>query len=400
MTEIRWAEVGGLSAVGALAAALAALLHDSSTWERWLIRGLILIAFVALVLAVAIVVRFFRWSGYSRSRHPPSAPSEVATGQEQAKGSLASPPSQETNSRKSFKSEDTANASVLRSSMQEKEKSGAKASLAIFSAIAIPLSLIIWALVSMSTPQNSGNPLFSTNVATVAMPQTCAGGGAVIFAVSGRENSPAPALTPRMTNAAINAIKEGSAIGIVDLDGRPRLVAAGAFGNPAPNREVAEEEEINYLQTIARTVSSVRAAAAHADVLDALATSGYAIRASCDHGGTIYVLDSGLQETGTPNFSKPGVLDDSPSKIVALLASQDDLPPLQGINIVFTGLGDTAAPQGQLSSGQHKQLIAVWSAIAKASGVASVTIDYTPRSGAAPTHVPPVQLVGQPSTGS
>lgn len=128
-------------------------------------------------------------------------------------------------------------------------------------------------------------------------------------------------------------------------------------------------------------------------MLDALSVAGQAVRAACTHGGTVYLEDSGLQETGALNFREPGLLQAKPSEVVARLAREGELPTsLKGETVFLVGIGDTAPPQGQLSISQQTNLVAIWRAIAKASG-AMVYVDPIPRGGPAPTHVPPVEIV-------
>jgi hypothetical protein len=127
-------------------------------------------------------------------------------------------------------------------------------------------------------------------------------------------------------------------------------------------------------------------------VLDALEIAGEAVRAACSRGGTIYLADSGLQETSPLNFHNPGLLASSPAKVVATLTKAHDIPNLSGMTVTLVGIGNTAPPQDQLSIGQRANLINIWSAIVKAAG-AHLKIDTQPRDNAAPTHVPSVQLV-------
>ena len=232
----------------------------------------------------------------------------------------------------------------------------------------------------------------------IAMPQKCTASGPVVFVVSGRQDSPAPALTGSMETAAESAVDDGSPIGVVNLDGRPSLIYAGAFSGGSPHgtsfqaaREYAVRSQ--FLGNLIQTVSRVRAKVRDADVLDALEVARNAVRASCGHGGTIYLADSGLQETGPLNFYKPGLLASSPAQVVAMLARAGDIPHLAGMTVVLVGIGDAAPPQGQLSIGQQADLINIWKAIAKAAGATHIRVDTQPRDAAAPTHVPPVQLV-------
>jgi OmpA-OmpF porin, OOP family len=230
-----------------------------------------------------------------------------------------------------------------------------------------------------------------------AMPDGCTKTGPVVFAVSGRADSPAPGLTTAMVTAATAAIGDGSAIGIVDVDGSPALIKANAFNPSGLNSVALASDEDSYLRGVETAVEAIRATHPHADVLDALEVAGRAIRAACPYGGTIYLEDSGLQETGWVNF-RQGLLSAQPSDVVRFLAAQHELPQLSGINVIFSGLGDTAPPQAPLSISQRSSVIAIWTSIAKAAGAASVTIDPSPRIGiAAPRDVPQVLLVPVPA---
>ena len=229
---------------------------------------------------------------------------------------------------------------------------------------------------------------------SVGMPAICAKTGPVVFAVSGRQDSPAPALTGTMQAAAIKAIDAGAAIGLVDVDGHPHLVAASAFSDPGAGNSIAlNQDRMNFLGQIASAVFAIRAAAPHVDVLDALDTAGRAVRAACTHGGTVYLRDSGLSETGVMDFRQPGLLEAMPSEVVASLTAEHQLPDLQGVAVVLVGIGDTAPPQQPLSIAERDNLAAIWAAIARAGGATSVQIDPAPLSGSAPAGVLPVSLV-------
>ena len=257
----------------------------------------------------------------------------------------------------------------------------AAATIAVSAALAAGCS-------GQGTPPDPAPPL--------AMPQVCTKDGPVVFVMAGRQNSPAPVLTGAMQSAAATAVREGSAIGLVDLDGRPRLIMAGAFRDPRANPVALQAAQQHFLSSLTNAVERTRAVWPHADVLDALNAAGHAIRAACPYGGSIYLEDSGLQETGLMNFRQTGMLGAQPAYLVSSLARQHDLPHLTGITVELAGLGDTAPPQAPLSSGQQDNVAAIWSAIARAGGAASVRVDPAPLGGPAPAHVPPVSLVPIP----
>jgi OOP family OmpA-OmpF porin len=242
-----------------------------------------------------------------------------------------------------------------------------------------------------STPEGAGPS------SPQAMPPICTKSGPVVFAVSGRRESPPPVLTGMMRAAATKAVAIGSAIGVVDVDGNPELVAASAFTDPTPGNNTAlNSDRTTYLGQIMSTVTGDRALHPHANDLKGLDVAGRAVRAACPRGGTIYLEDSGLQETGPLNFRRLGTLQASPRDVVAFLTREHELPDLKGIVVVLVGIGDTAPPQQPLSISQRTNLIAIWSAIAKAAGATFVRVDPTPRSGAAPVNVPPVSIVPVP----
>lgn len=234
-------------------------------------------------------------------------------------------------------------------------------------------------------PGNSAQP--------ASMPQVCTKDGPVVLIASGRQNSPAPLLTASMRSTAATAVREGSAIGLVNLDGRPHLTVAGAFSDPGTNSLALQAAQQHYLSSISSAVEDTRAKYPGADVLDALNVAGQAVRAACPYGGTVLLEDSGLQDVGTVNFTQPGILGASPADIVSFLASAGELPQLNGMTVVLAGLGDTAPPQHPLSISQQANLIAIWTAIAKAGGATSVRVDPAPLTGPAPVHVPAVALV-------
>ncbi len=268
----------------------------------------------------------------------------------------------------------------------------------MIAAAAIAVSALLAAGCASGQAPDPGSP--GPAPPSASMPQACTKNGPVVFAVAGRQNSPAPVMTGAMQSAAATAVREGSAIGLVDLDGRPRLIMAGAFRDPGANPVALQAAQQHFLSSLTSAVEHTRAAWPHADVLDALNVAGHAIRAACPYGGTIYLEDSGLQETGLVNFRETGMLGAAPadvvSFVVSFLARQHDLPYLAGVTVVLAGLGDTAPPQVPLSISQQDNVTAIWSAIAQAGGATSVRVDLAPLSGPAPAHVPAVLPVPVP----
>ena len=162
------------------------------------------------------------------------------------------------------------------------------------------------------------------------------------------------------------------------------------------NSAAKSEYEANFGATVAKAVQAVRAASPHADVLDALNDAGRLIRSTSAQGGTVFLEDSGLQDSQPLNFTEPGQLEALPADVVTFLAGQEEVPDLTGVTVVLVGIGDTAPPQQPLGIGLQNHLRAIWTAIIKAGG-GRVETDPYPQQNPAPAHVPTVSLVKVPA---
>lgn len=250
-------------------------------------------------------------------------------------------------------------------------------------------------LLAACASSNSASVTSAQGSVPGAMPAICTKAGPVVFAVSGRQDSPAPTLTTMMQTALQEAAEQSSAVGIVNVDGTPKLIAAGFAATQNMNAAAAQLYDTKFVAVLAGKIQDVRAASPHADVLDALNVAGRAIRAACPHGGTIFLEDSGLQDVKPLDFTRPGQLEALPSDVVSFLSGEDEIPDLAGITVCLVGIGDTASPQQPLAIGQQAHLRAIWSAVISAGG-GRVETDPSPRGNLAPSAVPPVNLIAVP----
>jgi outer membrane protein OmpA-like peptidoglycan-associated protein len=81
-----------------------------------------------------------------------------------------------------------------------------------------------------------------------------------------------------------------------------------------------------------------------------------------------------------------------PGDVADFLQRSHALPDLHGIRVVFSGLGDTSAPQERLSHAQRENLVAIWRAVATKAG-ADVDVLDTPLSEPAQEGLPDVTPV-------
>ena len=220
------------------------------------------------------------------------------------------------------------------------------------------------------------------------------------IAVGVRANQPSGDLPSAVRSAAQSVVAGASDRGakprfsVVTVDGRPSVAGSATYQTDAGNAIAAQDDQNAFLQSLGQELGNVRAQNPEVDDLAALDVAGRAVAGNTP--GTVVLVDSGLQTMPPLDFRQPGQLGAPVADTVEFLRSSRALPTLQGATVVLSGLGDTAAPQAALSPAQRTSLVSLWTEIAKAAGASCVAVVDEPRSGEAPTDVPPVSVVDVP----
>lgn len=218
--------------------------------------------------------------------------------------------------------------------------------------------------------------------------------GALAVIVGAHSNMVAPSLTAGVRDEIATASELGSPATVIVPDGSPAASATIDLATPNDN-PLYKQDQVNQLNGL---IDSTRADSPEVDLLGAIAL---AARSVSDAAGprTIIAIDSGLQTTGALRFQDQdgALLDANPGEVVDLLRRTRQLPDLTGIRVVFTGLGDTAAPQQTLPQPARAVLVELWKAIVEAAG-GTVDIQEAPLpstrtlDGLPPVSVVPVAL--------
>lgn len=220
------------------------------------------------------------------------------------------------------------------------------------------------------------------------------------LAIGARANVPQRTPPDQVTALLDGNTAHDQRITIVRLDGAPRLVFGGAPAKGA-NTQDQKAKRSEFVASVKHVLdgtgvpaTEIRSQAPEADVLGALTLAARAT----PMGGNVIVMDSGLQTTAPLDF-RQGLLQTAPQTIVDYLSDEDakQLPDLTGRQVMFSGLGDTAAPQARLDNRLRKQVIAIWTGIAHAAGARCVIVDDTPGTGDALSGRPPVSPVALPA---
>jgi outer membrane protein OmpA-like peptidoglycan-associated protein len=195
--------------------------------------------------------------------------------------------------------------------------------------------------------------------------QNSATPGALAVIVGAHSNMVAPSLLDSVQGELDTASRLGSPATVIVDDGSPSASAPVQLktGNDNP---LYQQDQISQLKN---KIAKTRAESPEVDLLAAITLAG---RSVGDAAGpkTIVVIDSGLQTTGALRFQdqEGALLNADPDEVVEQLRRTRQLPDLSGMRVVFTGLGDTAAPQRPLPAPARATLVAVWTKIVESAG--------------------------------
>jgi len=218
-------------------------------------------------------------------------------------------------------------------------------------------------------------------------------GGPVTLAVGARANSPLPVLPPAVVDLMREAAKQSQALSVVRVDGSPTVAFQGTFRTDAAN-DVARDNELQaFITATTGHVASLQPKTAEADVLAALSEAARIT----PEGGTVVLIDSGLQTTGQIRFQDAGAFGANPDEFVQYLQTRSLMPRLTNRAVVLVGLGNTAEPQAALDPSQRSSVTSLWQTVATAGGATCVQVVDTAASRTSVTTDVPVTPVTLPT---
>lgn len=211
-----------------------------------------------------------------------------------------------------------------------------------------------------------------------------------------------PLNTQGLDNSIYNSCRTYGSVSVVIPQGDAVCVADFAIDPPAKSglsanklKQLAEE----HAGQIKQVLSNSTATSGERDVLEAIVLAGRTLSGDDDHAKTLVVMDTGLSTCGLLDFAHGNLLDVEPQQILTALESVEGVPDLSGVDVVWFYLGDTAAPQEDLTPALKNKLEDIWTEILTAGQAQSVTfLDDLPRAEGY-TGLPPVSTVSVQQTG-
>ena len=256
----------------------------------------------------------------------------------------------------------------------------------------------------MRTPSVSGRLLAATVSLGLAVGLAGCGGdeatadptGAAAFVVGARSNMPAPQLDGRAMGVLDRAVDNQSLAAIVVADGEPSVLGTMSLAVEGATSQARKASQDDNRQAVLDGIAAARADGEEADLLMGLELAARTLRSVETLPHEIAVIDSGLSTVAPLDFTQPGLLEADPREVAESLSKQDALPDLEGIEVVFQGLGDTAAPQEPLSIAQRTNLIAIWRAVVETAG-GEVLLEERPLAEETVVGLPDVSVVPVPA---
>lgn len=162
-------------------------------------------------------------------------------------------------------------------------------------------------------------------------------------------------------------------------DGESYLAGDYTITAPDVNIDNSKRKQIakNNTNQIISECSQAKAIAPEIDTLSALIKAGDSLVSSSGIK-TLNIYDSGLSTAGLLNFASQNLIDADPNLIVEQLIEYNAIPRLEGVDVVWTGLGQTCGEQKQLQPSYKTKLENIYTAILKAGGAANVTFNREP----------------------
>lgn len=212
-------------------------------------------------------------------------------------------------------------------------------------------------------------------------------------------NQPRPNLTPAVEKKLVSYATSAADVGAATI----RLVSAGRIQTVdlTPMRgtqlEQSHPEQVaeRNVTEFEKMLASLATTTPGNDPLAVLSTAAR----NAAPGADIYLIGSGLSTVNPIDLRVTG-WGVNPAALAADLSRRGLLPNLSSHNVTFIGLGDTRAPQEDLSNPARTKIQAVWTSVCAKALAASCTIiagDLPDVPSATSTATPVVRVPADPS---
>lgn len=217
----------------------------------------------------------------------------------------------------------------------------------------------------------------------------------LVLCVQNTANTASPMLgDSEISNTVYDTVRASGAVTVIEVDGDAHTIDKISADIP---ENVSAAKKTSIAKQVSKQILSVAGSAVpktgEVDTLKGLINAARNLDSSCDEKTVLY-LGSALQTTGYINFSAQNLFDTDTEVIVSQLKEKSAIPEFpEGTTVIFAGLGDTAAPQKNLTYSQIAKLDEILTAICKEGGAEVDHIRATPVSEVNVADFPKVSTV-------
>lgn len=185
-------------------------------------------------------------------------------------------------------------------------------------------------------------------------------------------------------------------VSFITNDGNPKVV----YQTDIPKLEKSGLSEnkkktiaTNYTSQLLKELSKLNSDVSEVDTLKAITYASKTLSSSSPSADKVLVImDNGLSTVGYLDFTK-GLLYADTKTIVDALNKVEAIPDLTDVNVVWMYLGQTAAPQQELSEVQKHKLEEIWRTILTEGGAKSIEFVNDIASDEPDNNLPSVSVV-------
>lgn len=181
------------------------------------------------------------------------------------------------------------------------------------------------------------------------------------------------------------------------VEGTPEQTKTITLEKSDKNLSDAKIKEIakRNANDIVNGFASLKAETPEVDTLQTIRLSANALKASTIDNKKLVVYDNGLCTTGLLSQLKYNVLATDPDIVVDKLEQLHSLPDLEGVEVLWIGLGCVSGEQQVIPDSYRFNLETLWRTIIERSG-GNITFDSTPVAGEESEGLPHVSVVEFP----
>ncbi len=252
--------------------------------------------------------------------------------------------------------------------------------------ICLILSIIMTATLFASCSSGEGGKTEKTDVSTPL---------ALAVIIGAHKNFPAFSIvSDKLDNAIYIACRSYGEINVIVSEGIPEIKSNIKLEKPAANVNNAKHEQIakSNSSAIKSLLPTLKATTDEVDLLRSLDLAADALAASSTSRRQLFIYDSGLCTTGVLSQLTEDYISADPEEIAGKLDLMGALPALEGVTVIWQGIGCVSGEQEAIPASVKSKLENMWKTILEKAG-AKVEFDTMPVSGAEASELPAVTAI-------